>query len=219
MITLTKGPGIYRITDASSGRFYIGGSVNVAKRWSQHLGRLKCGTHPNPILQRIWNKDPARLQIEMICECTRDTVLAHEQTALDAAGVGKNCMCMNVLVVAGSPAGRKRTEATRRAMSLARLGKRPSAETRAKQRAAKLGTTQTLQHRQNSGNARRGMPGTPKAGIAKPTLRKLTDAQVAALRADRATGMSWRLLAETYDLAKGTAKRIALGITYQRTIP
>ena len=214
-VTLPKGPGLYRITDSASGRFYIGSSVNVAKRWYQHQGRLRKGTHPNPMMQNIWNKDCARLSIALIQACARDGILACEQIALDAAGVGVNPLCMNVLTVAGSHLGRKRPPETIERLSVAQRGKTATPEAKAKMRAAKLGRTQTVEHRRNSGNARRGKPGTPRAGIARPTLRSLTTEQVLKLRVDRAAGMSWRLLAESVGRAKGTTKRIVTGATYK----
>ncbi|MBA4285454.1 MAG: hypothetical protein C0434_07980 [Xanthomonadaceae bacterium] len=211
-------PGVYRITDSSSGRFYIGSSVNIAKRWAQHQHRLARGTHPNPMLQAIWSVNPARLSIAVVrlTASDRSELLNAEQVALDASRVGSNPLCMNVLRVAGSHLGRKRTAETRARLAAANTGKQASDETRAKQRAAKLGKPLSVEHRRKLSNARRGLPGTPRAGIPRPTLRRFTDTQVASIRADRAAGMSWRLLALEYGVAKGTVKRIATGVTYRR---
>lgn len=212
-------PGVYRITDSATGRFYIGSSVNMAKRWAQHQRRLQLGAHPNPRLQAIWNVDPARLTCTVfhaVREGTKDALLSCEQAALDAAGVGTNPLCMNVLAIAGSHLGRKRSAETRARMAAAQRGKKASEEAKAKMRAAKLGKRQTEEHRRNSGAARRGKPGTPKAGIPKPTLRRLTDEQVQALRAARAEGMSWRLLGVSFGIGSSAAKRAALGISYRR---
>lgn len=96
-------------------------------------------------------------------------------------------------------------------------GRVVSDETRAKQRAAKLGKKQTEEHRLNSGNARRGKSGTSRAGIPKPTLRKMTDSQIEALRIDRANGKSWRLLAMDVGLGQSAVKRAVLGITYKKS--
>lgn len=211
-------PGVYRITDAHTGRFYIGSSVNIAKRWAQHRGRLCDGSHPNPMLQAIWNVDPVRLSVTVVVETerTREALLRAEQDALDAAGVGSNRSCMNVLRVAGSHLGAKRSDATRAAMAAAQLGKKHSESAKAKQRAAKLGRPQSAEHRRKCGEARRGKPGTPRAGIPKPSLRRLSDAQVLELRASRDCGTSWRLLGLAFGISAGAAKRAALGISYAR---
>lgn len=209
-------PGIYRITDAHSGRFYIGSSVNVAKRWVQHCWRLDRGAHTNPMLQAIWNVDPARLSIMLLRETqpTREDLLRCEQEAIDAAlATGA---CMNVLRVAGSHLGRKRSPETCARLAAALKGKKASDATKAKQRAAKLGRPLSEAHRLKCAAARRGKPGTPKAGIPKPSLRRLSDDQVEALRATRAAGVSWRLLGIAFGLGASAAKRAALGITYAR---
>lgn len=211
-------PGIYRIVDSKSGRFYIGSSVNVSKRWIQHQYRLTHQTHPNPILQALWNADPLRLRIETleVCPQDRDLLLSAEQKALDAVGVGKNSECMNVLAVAGSHLGRKRTAETIARMSAAQMGKSPSAEARAKMRAAKLGKPQTEAHRRNNGLARTGLKINRAKGVTRQlTLRALTDAQVMDLRAKRKGGMSWRLLGLHFNLHQSSAKRIAIGETYK----
>lgn len=118
--------GVYRIVDVKTGRFYIGSSVDIAKRWGHHLYRLGKGSHPNPILQAIWNADPQRLQVSLIelCGAERGEILRREQVHLNAAGVGVSRECMNVLPVAGSHLGRKRSAETRAAMSLAQKGRR-----------------------------------------------------------------------------------------------
>jgi predicted GIY-YIG superfamily endonuclease len=48
--------GIYAIIHRESGRWYVGQSQNLDKRWSDHVWRLKNNRHGNPLLQRAWNK-------------------------------------------------------------------------------------------------------------------------------------------------------------------
>lgn len=224
MLTLTlpypiSAPGVYRIVDSKSGRFYIGSSVNVAQRWSQHQGRLRRGTHPNPQLQAIWNKDQARLSITMVRvvdSSDKDALLTAEQQELDAANVGANHDCMNVLTVAGSHLGRVRSAETRARMSAAQRGKKMSQESRERMRAAKLGKPQTETHRRNSAAARRGIKIARRRDIVRQlTLRALTVEQVVDLRAKRAAGMSWRLLGLHFGISQSVAKRIAIGETYR----
>ncbi len=43
--------GVYMIT-SSTGRVYVGASVNVGRRWSKHIWDLKNGAGGNPEMQR-----------------------------------------------------------------------------------------------------------------------------------------------------------------------
>lgn len=49
--------GIYRITNTTNGKSYIGKTgVNFGDRWDCHRAQLNGGYHDNPHLQRAWNK-------------------------------------------------------------------------------------------------------------------------------------------------------------------
>lgn len=208
--------GIYKIVDVETGRFYIGSSVNIEKRWHQHRGRLSRGTHPNPILQAIWSKSQDRLHIETIqfCEPIKDELLRAEQAFLDEAGVGSNRLCMNVLSVAGSHLGRKRSELTCARLSVANTGKHPSLETRAKQRAAKLNKKQTLQHRINSANARRGMKINRKKGGANPKVRIFNPDQIIEMRNRKSSGESYSKIEAAMKVSHGGLQKILSRTTY-----
>lgn len=48
--------GIYKITNLVNNKVYIGQSVNIRKRWNQHVLELNKNIHPNIYLQSAWNK-------------------------------------------------------------------------------------------------------------------------------------------------------------------
>lgn len=48
--------GIYKILNKVNGKFYIGSSINIIKRWWEHRKRLRLGIHQNIHLQRAWNE-------------------------------------------------------------------------------------------------------------------------------------------------------------------
>ena len=48
--------GIYCIENKLNHKKYIGQSVNVYSRWSQHRTELKYNRHDNDYLQKAWNK-------------------------------------------------------------------------------------------------------------------------------------------------------------------
>lgn len=47
--------GIYKITNKSNGKVYIGESLNIIQRWSEHLNTLREGSHHNFKLQNEFN--------------------------------------------------------------------------------------------------------------------------------------------------------------------
>lgn len=48
--------GIYKISNLQNGKVYIGQSVDINARWSNHRSELKRNKHGNLFLQRSWNK-------------------------------------------------------------------------------------------------------------------------------------------------------------------
>lgn len=52
MATIT---GIYKILNKVNGKFYVGSSTNITKRWWTHKTELKSGKHCNIHLQSSWN--------------------------------------------------------------------------------------------------------------------------------------------------------------------
>jgi group I intron endonuclease len=72
--------GIYKITNTVNGKFYIGSSVNIDRRLSEHKSMLAIGTHRNPILQRAWDKHGAdKFTFEVIEECANDRKVCFER--------------------------------------------------------------------------------------------------------------------------------------------
>ena len=53
-----KEAGTYQITHDESGRFYVGSSVDCARRMTQHIGQLRRGEHPVKELQALYNQSP-----------------------------------------------------------------------------------------------------------------------------------------------------------------
>lgn len=48
--------GIYKITNKINNKVYVGESLNIIKRWSEHINELKNNNHCNYKLQTDWNK-------------------------------------------------------------------------------------------------------------------------------------------------------------------
>jgi group I intron endonuclease len=117
--------GIYQIKQISTGKIYIGSSVNVYKRLLEHRRDLKNQTHDNRHLQRAWNlcgsKDFEFLLLE---ESNINNYRQLEQEYIDKLQcfnreIGFN-MCQNV---ERGPLGLKRSEETKQRLSEALSGK------------------------------------------------------------------------------------------------
>jgi len=115
--------GIYRITNTSTFRSYVGSAVNILKRFTAHRRNLDAMTHPNKRLQNSWVKWGAQhFEFVVIELAEKELLISREQYWIDAldASVGG----FNIRKIAGS-----------------NLGLKSSPETRAKLRAAALNLT------------------------------------------------------------------------------
>jgi len=75
--------GVYAI-ESADGRLYIGSSVDVEKRWSEHKSRLRHGKHGNPILSEIVAKHGLdSLCYRLMFRCAPDNLRDQEQAAID----------------------------------------------------------------------------------------------------------------------------------------
>lgn len=81
--------GIYKITNTVNGKFYIGSSKNIKRRWLEHKNQLQENRHANDHLQRSWNKYGADcFCFEIIEECEEERLLEREQYYIDTT-----CCC------------------------------------------------------------------------------------------------------------------------------
>ena len=208
---LPKCAGVYLISDIKSGKFYIGSSINVRRRITQHIYSFSKNKHSNPIMQAIWNVDPDRfnfLCLENLEGADKETILKAEQRHLDQSHVGENPLCMNILLVANSHLGVKRRPESVEKLRKAHIGRKTSDETKAKQRAAKLGVKQTPDHIAKRTGGQKGRPCNRPKGVMMHSLRKLNDNQVRELRKLKESGTSYSKLKSIYGLGIGTLQKI-----------
>lgn len=75
--------GVYRIT-SPSGKFYIGSSVDVKKRWAEHRFHMARGSHHNAPLNAAAKKYGVDAMVfDLLEECDRDVVRQAEQRFID----------------------------------------------------------------------------------------------------------------------------------------
>jgi len=75
---VNKISGIYKISFENTDRVYIGSSINISKRLTSHLRKLRNDTHHNYLLQCHFNKSKELLTAEVILECHEDDLSKEE---------------------------------------------------------------------------------------------------------------------------------------------
>lgn len=107
--------GIYKITNKTTGKIYIGSASNFCVRWSTHYNMLIKNNHENEYLQNAWNKYGKDDFIFEIIEYVEDKnkLLAREQYWLDFTKCYDRTIGFNIEAIAGSSYGRITSEKTK----------------------------------------------------------------------------------------------------------
>lgn len=83
---------IYRITNTSNGRFYIGRTKDPEKRFRVHMAKLKLGNHQNGAMQDDWNDGENSFQFTITETLDDSQAVIREQALLDEYfDYGVNC--------------------------------------------------------------------------------------------------------------------------------
>lgn len=98
--------GIYQILHKSSGRRYIGSSINVSKRLSHHKNRLVRGLHANDYLQKTFDKYGIEdFEFQFIVQCDQKDLESYEQLVINGYKTNLRDFGFNLRLVAKSSAG------------------------------------------------------------------------------------------------------------------
>ena len=112
--------GIYKISTPT--KFYFGSSINLDKRWDQHVRLLRRGAHKNPIMQASFDKyGEEAFTFEVVDTCSPDETFEVEQLYLDLVVGVPGCMNIGTHAVNGMK-GRKHTEETKALISEMKKG-------------------------------------------------------------------------------------------------
>jgi group I intron endonuclease len=135
--------GVYIIKCKVNNMIYIGGSINIHKRWIRHRNSLnKNEKGCNKYLQEDWNKyKEENFEINILEECNKDNLLKKEMyyTKLYKSNkkeFGYNISCGN--------SGRVYSEDTKLKISIGNKGKKFSEESKLKMSISKIGNTNKL---------------------------------------------------------------------------
>lgn len=111
--------GVYKIINTVNGKFYIGSSEKLTKRFAQHISELKSRKHHCGHLQKAWDKyGEQNFKLEILVKCPKEYVLKLEQWFIDNLKPE-----YNICPIAGSAKGRKLTELHKEKLRQANLGK------------------------------------------------------------------------------------------------
>lgn len=113
--------GVYQIENQANGNCYVGSALNLRRRWSQHLTRLRHNGHCNQHLQRAFDKYGENAFAFSVLQAVEDRgqLIAREQHFIDIVQPE-----YNIAPVAGSALGRPCSPETRRKLSEALSGER-----------------------------------------------------------------------------------------------
>ena len=101
-----KGGVIYKITNIIDGKFYIGSTNNLIKRYYTHVNHIRTGKNSCVKLIRAVNKHGEdNFKFEIVCECSTEEILKTEQEYINNLKPH-----YNVAKIAGSNLGIKRAE-------------------------------------------------------------------------------------------------------------
>lgn len=173
---LPKTSGIYRITCTANEKIYIGSSTNLYQRWNEHKNCLTRKEHHNPKLQAAWNKyGKEAFTFEVLELVLPAFLLEREQYWLDKIKPYDK-RGFNIAVSAqAARTGLTHTPETRERLRITHLGntnhlgKKHTAEARAKMSAANkgkpssfLGKKHTAESLKKIGIASKGRKHTPE---------------------------------------------------------
>lgn len=86
--------GIYKITNLTNGKVYVGQSQNIFMRRKQHFTQLRRGVHENKQMQEDWNHNNRGFRWDVIEYCPIEKLNEREQywiTTLNTIQGGYNC--------------------------------------------------------------------------------------------------------------------------------
>lgn len=121
MSTLPRTSGIYKWTCTPTEKIYIGSTINIYKRYYDHLKTLRGNRHINPHFQSAWNKHgESAFEFQVIELILPLFLLEREQYWLDRTEAYKKHKGFNICPTAGSSLGQIRSESAGNNISAAK---------------------------------------------------------------------------------------------------
>lgn len=185
-----KGGIVYKITNEIDGKFYIGSTNNLVKRYYTHIYDMRSNRSTCIKLIRAVNKyGEKNFRFEIICECSTEEILKTEQEYIDNLKPH-----YNVAKIAGSNLGIKRTQETKFKKSI-------SQKEKWKDESYRLKHLDSLSKNWKSGISHR--------------MAKLTEEQVIEIKKQLANGFLPKQVSDNLKLSYYSIKDIYRGKTWK----
>ena len=155
--------GIYKIENIVNGKVYIGQSVDIKRRWSQHMSYKN-----NDYFHNALRKHPELFRFSILLTCPREMLDIWERDMIALY----DCIYPNGYnFTDGGESKKEISEETKRRMSEAK--KNMSAETKRRMSEAHKGKTLSEEHKRKLSEAHKGKP-SPMKGLKsnKPAWNK-----------------------------------------------
>jgi len=184
-----KVSGIYQIINIVTCKKYIGSAIDIDVRWKNHKKSCRSRIHENSYFQNAWNKyGEQSFQFQVLEKCEKEKLLEREQYWLDFYKSYERNNGYNICCVAGSSLGIKRSEETRKKISVAKKG----------WVSPMRGTKMTNEMKKKLSEAHKGIQAGEKHPAAILTWEKVRE-----IRQKYLTGSySYNTLAKEYDVEK-----------------
>lgn len=128
--------GVYKIVNNINQKIYIGQSINIKARWKDHINSLNRGDSKCTLLQRAWNKyGQDNFSFEILELCTEDVLDDVEIKYIDLYDSCRN----GYNIETGGNVNKCLSEATKKRISDAHIGKTASPETKKKMSESRMG--------------------------------------------------------------------------------
>lgn len=137
---MNKKIGIYKITNLVNNKIYIGSSISLGERWTNHKISLRNNKHDNIHLQRAYNKygkDNFKFDIIEYVDNV-DILIDREQHWIDKLDICNDKIGYNICPTAGNCLGRELSEKTKNKLRVAFLGRKHTDESKQKMREAQI---------------------------------------------------------------------------------
>jgi group I intron endonuclease len=225
--------GVYEITNIVNGKRYVGSSVNIKRRWSQHRHRLNKGIHKNPHLQNSYNKHGKNAFIYRVIVYTEPEEGIRIENILLKSGAYK----YNIGTNATKPwLGKERSEETKKKLSEAlkgenspRYGKKMPKSVIKKLSESRMGMKFSEEHKRKLSIARSKRVGEKSSfygcNHTEETKKKIsasrrvtfTEAELNKMLKLRREGYSYQKIANLLDSNFGTVRRRIISVQNNET--
>ena len=169
--------GIYGIENTITGKWYIGSSVELSKRFNRHLWELKSGRHHSDKLQRSFDKHgELAFEFKLLLVCSKEDLEFYETRAIEVYKGYRGGYNVAAESKGGFMRGRSWPEATKAARIEEMKTRKISEKHKARISEVKLAEwADPAIHEARSASMRKPKSKEGAANIAAATLKRLRD--------------------------------------------